>query len=104
MTTRRTGPSSLFILYLGRLLAACVLTAAIQGCYTLVRHPGIPELNYTRPPSNSACTQCHTPAQRLSYVSSQRLDRARGPWGALAHPWWFRAADDSVRTTDATSR
>lgn len=106
MTTRRTGPSSQFILYLGRLLAACALVAAIQGCYTLVRHPGIPELNYVRPPSDSPCIQCHSTEQRLAYVSSQRLDRARGSWGALAHPWWFdaHAGADSTGSSDAKKR
>ena len=111
MTTRRTGPSSLRILYsgryLGRLFAACALTAAIQGCYTLVRHPGIPELNYVRPPSDSPCIQCHSAEQRLAYVSSQRVDPARGPWGGLAHPWWFHAADanvDSTRSNDVEKR
>ena len=99
MTTRRTGPSSLFF----RLLAACALMCAVQGCFTLVRHPGIPELNYSRPPADSPCTSCHTPQQRLAFVSSQRLDRARGNWGTLAHPWWFRAADDSARSKHATS-
>src|SRR5262245_21066999 len=101
MTTRRTGPSSLHIRYLGRLLATCVLAGAIQGCYTLVRHPGIPELNYARPASDSPCTTCHTPAQRLGFVSSQRVEIAHGPWGSLAHPWWFHAAADSVRSGDA---
>ncbi|HET6463001.1 MAG TPA: hypothetical protein VFH33_04305 [Candidatus Krumholzibacteria bacterium] len=111
MTTRRTGPSSLRILYsgryLGRLFAACTLAAAIQGCYTLVRHPGIPELNYVRPPSDSPCIQCHSADQRLAYVSSQRLERGRGPWGTLAHPWWFHSADasvDSTRSDDAQER
>ena len=106
MTTRRTGPSSLLILYLGRLFAACALSAAIQGCYTLVRHPGIPELNYVRPPSDSPCIQCHSSEQRLAYVSSQRLDRARGPWGTLHQPWWFHAATgaDSTGSNDASKR
>ena len=103
MTTRRTGPSSLTTRYLGRLFAACALAFAIQGCYTLVRHPGIPELNYVRPPSDSPCIQCHSSEQRLAYVSPQRLDRALGPWGTLSHPWWFHAAD-STRSNDATKR
>ena len=100
MTTRRTGPSSLLFF---RLLAACALIGVMQGCFTLVRHPGIPELNYERPSSESPCTSCHTAEQRLAFVSSQRLDRPPGPWGALTNPWWFRAAPDSVRSTDAVS-
>ena len=75
----------------------------IQGCFTLVRHPGIPTLNYARPASDSPCIKCHTSEERLAFVTSQRLDTARGPWGALAHPWWFRAAADSVRSPDANS-
>ena len=72
----------------------------------LVRHPGIPELNYVRPPSDSPCIQCHSTEQRLAYVSSQRLDRARGPWGTLAHPWWFdaNAGADSTGSSDAKKR
>ena len=98
MTTRRTGPSSRFL----RLIAAFALLGALQGCFTLVRHTGISRLNYIRPPSDAPCTSCHTSAQKLAFVSSQRLDRARGPWGALADPWWFDAAD-TVRSDGGSS-
>ena len=99
MTTRRTGPSSLRF----RLLAAFVLIALFQGCYTLVRHPGIPEINYRRPDAGTPCTSCHAEGDRLAFVSAQHLDRARGPWGALTHPWWFDN-DDSTRTNGADPR
>jgi hypothetical protein len=99
MTTRRTGPSSLRF----RLLAAFVLIALFQGCYTLVRHPGIPTLNYSRPDRETACTSCHPAGQRLAFVSLQRVDRAHGPWGALADPWWFEP-DDSTRGDGATKQ
>jgi hypothetical protein len=99
MPTRRTGPSSLLL----RLLAACLLIAAFSGCYTLVRHPGIPELNYQRPPADSPCASCHKPGERLAFVSSQRLDRPPGPWGELTHPWWFKSTDDSTRSDGAVS-
>ena len=70
-----------------------MLIAAVEGCYTLVRHPGVARLNYMRPASDTPCTNCHTPGQRLAFVSSHGLDRAHGPWGALADPWWFDPAD-----------
>jgi hypothetical protein len=98
MTTRRTGPSSRYF----RLIVAFSLLAAVQGCFTLVRHEGISRLNYMRPPSDAPCTTCHSSAQKLAFVSSQRLDRARGPWGAFADPWWF-SATDSVRSDGASS-
>jgi hypothetical protein len=85
-----------------RLIAALALIAFVEGCYTLVRHPGIARLNYLRPPSDTPCTSCHTSEQRLAFVSSQRLDRARGPWGALADPWWYGAAD-TVRSDGGDS-
>jgi hypothetical protein len=99
MTTRRTGPSSLRY----RLLAAFVLIALFEGCYTLVRHPGIPELNYRRPDAGTPCTSCHPAGQRLAFVSSQRLDRAHGPWGALADPWWFEP-EDSTRSVGGETK
>jgi hypothetical protein len=85
------------------MLAAFVLIAGIEGCFTLVRHPGIPSQNYRRPDSGTRCTSCHTAAECLAFVSSQRLDRARGPWGALADPWWFHDAD-STRSDGAVPR
>lgn len=91
MTMTRTGPAPRIL----RLLAAFVLIAATGGCYTLVRHPGIPQLNYQRPPSDSPCTSCHSPEQHLAFVTPQRLDRAHGPWGKLALPWWYQKADSA---------
>ena len=98
MTTRRTGPSSRF----SRLIAAILLVVMLEGCYSLVRHPGMARLNYLRPAPDTPCISCHTPEQRLAFVSSHGLDRARGPWGALADPWWFDAAD-TVRSDGGSS-
>lgn len=98
MTTTRTDPASRYLW----LVAAFVLIAAIEGCYTLVRHPGIPQLNYQRPPSDSPCASCHSPEQHLAFVTPQRFDPARGVWGKLSHPWWFEKPD-SVRSDGAQS-
>jgi hypothetical protein len=99
MPTRRTGPS----FHLLVLTAVILLAGAVEGCYTLVRHPGIARLNYARPSSETPCIQCHTSGQRLAYVSSHGLDRARGPWGGLDDPWWFDAAD-TVRSDGGGTR
>ena len=97
MTTRRTGTFSL----LPWLLTALALLGASSGCYSLVRHPGIATQNYERPPRETPCTSCHTPEECLAFVSSQRLERPRGPWGTLGDPWWFHTTSDSTRSKDA---
>ena len=92
-TTRRRRP-----LLLAPLVAALLLAVAAQGCYTLMRHPGIPSLNYRRPPADHACTSCHSQAELLASLMSERIDAEPGPWGSLSHPWWVHPSPDSTRS------
>jgi len=99
MTTTRTRPTLLLV----RLAALLCLVAAAESCYTLVRHPGIPALNYHRPPAESTCTSCHSQDKVLAFVTSERLDREPGAWGDLSHPWWIRPSPDSTRSDGGQS-
>jgi hypothetical protein len=71
---------------------------AASSCYTLLRHPGIPRLNYRRPDPAEPCTSCHPRAMLLSAVQPDRLARERDPWSRLSHPWWIDSAADTSRS------
>jgi hypothetical protein len=87
------------------LLIAAVMTLAIAatGCYTLLRHPGIPSLNYRRPARDEPCTSCHSRAEIVSSVRPDRAPREPDPWGRLSHPWWIDSAADTSRSDGGQS-
>ena len=99
MTTTRIRRPSRF----GRLVVLLLLAASLQGCYTLLRHPGIPQLNYRRPPGDSACASCHSQKDLSAALSPERLDAAPGSWGAFSAPWWVHPAPDSTRSDGGPS-
>ena len=77
-------------------LAACLVAA--PACYTTIQHPGIARQNYRRPPSDVACTRCHTRAALRAFLDPERIVREKDPWSRLNHPWWLdaRAGADSA--------
>jgi hypothetical protein len=87
-----------------RLAVALALAVAASGCYTLLRHPGMSQLNYRRPESETPCTSCHAREELLSFVQSRRVAAEPDPWGRLAHPWWIAASADTARSDGGQTR
>jgi hypothetical protein len=89
---RRREPAKILLGF----LAACIVVA--PACYTTLQHPGIARQNYRRPPSDVACTRCHTRAALRAFLDPERIAREKDPWDRLSHPWWFdaRAGTDSA--------
>ncbi len=103
--------SSVSTQYRPLLLVAALLSATVlSGCYTLLKHPRLAQMDYQRP-DDKRCANCHSSAEVWSFNHTPGTPTYVGYSGKWADyydiPWWYQRVWDfepSVKTKPVESR
>lgn len=84
--------------------AALAAVALLPACYTLLQHPRLAGLDYSRP-SSKRCLSCHNEQELRRFIVGPQEAKVRSAWSAYYDdPWWFGGYLRSDSTTSENGK